>query len=127
MKNLYINLKINKDIIETVYKSTSNSEKENILSIKLREENENIYRENEFLKKEIEKLRSKVSYYENIFNDSIYAYRESTESLENKIFILQNSIIKKDNLIQSMLDKIKKKNDKDTNDGEREIYVYNIY
>lgn len=116
-------MKINKDIIEVVYKSLSTNDKENIYILKLREENQNINIENLSLKQDVENLRGKISYYENIINDSISAYRESTESLENKIFILENVILKKDNIISSIMDKLHKKYDKEKQENDREIYV----
>ncbi len=119
-------MKINKEIIENFYKVSSAQEKENFYLNKLKEENDNIYAERNELKKEIESLRSKLSFLENIMNDSISSYRESTESLEYKIFILENSNIKKDNLIHSITDRLNKKYEKEDTQNQKEIYVFSI-
>jgi hypothetical protein len=119
-------LKINKEIIQNFYKA-SFVQDDNFYLKKLKEENDNIYAESKNLKEEIVSLRSKISFLENILNDSITSYRESTESLENKIFILENSIIKKDNLIQCIMPKLNKKYEKEENENLREIYVNFFY
>jgi hypothetical protein len=43
-----------------------------------------------------------------MMNDSILEYRDSTESLANKVFILENANLKKDNLLFTMNCKVEK-------------------
>ena len=101
------NLKINKEIIEDFYRTNKNKDSTSYVN-KLKEEINLLNKMNEKLKDEIDSLRNKVGYYEQITNDNLLNYRESTESLKNKIFILENTIIKKDNVILSLKSKLNK-------------------
>src|SRR5689334_8586363 len=104
--DLKTNLKINKEIIEGLFiasknvNSNQNQANNNHLYVeKLKEEVEILNKRNDHIKKENEDLRGKITYYESIINDSIMNYREGTDTLKNKIFVLENAILKKDNLI----------------------------
>lgn len=117
------NLKINKEIIEGLFKG---GDKDSLITNKLKEENSLLIKRGDNLTKENEGLRQKIVYYEKLINDSINSYRDSAETLQNKIFILENAIIKKDNLIINLNKKLNKMYDKyeiEVNEIEREVYI----
>ena len=60
------------------------------------------------MKNELEDARNKIGHYEKMMNDSILDYRDSTESLANKVFILENAMSKKDNMLFTMNCKVEK-------------------
>jgi hypothetical protein len=101
------NLKINKEIIEDFYRNTKINDSNSYI-IKLKEEINLLTSMNDKFKDEVDSLRIKVGYYEQITNDTLLNYRDSTESLKNKLFILENVIIKKDNLILCLNSKLNK-------------------
>ena len=103
-----VNLKINKEIIEGLFKSSNANEKDKLYGGKLREENELLSRRLQKLKNELEDARNKIGHYEKMMNDSILEYRDSTESLANKVFILENAMSKKDNMLFTMNCKVEK-------------------
>ena len=108
LKDLQSNITINKQIIETFFSSIPLEQKVNKLLFQYKEENSVLLKSLENLSTENEKMVKKIKYYEDIINKSIYEYRESTESLKDKIFILENSVIKKENLITSLNNQIRK-------------------
>ena len=124
--DLKTNLKINKEIIEDFFKCQNTND--NMFYInKLKDEIKQLNITNERLKNELESINRKLGYYEQVTNDNLLHYRESTESLKNKIFILENAQIKKDNQIISLNNKLNRILDREVfNDClniEREIYV----
>jgi hypothetical protein len=125
--DLKTNLKINKEIIEGFFKNDGNlSNLENLFIQKCKEEIKLLNKRNEQVINEREQYKSKVVYYEKIINDSLLEYRDSTETLNNKIFILENAISKKDSLIISLNKKLNNFYDNFENDGnevDKEIYV----
>jgi hypothetical protein len=122
------NLKINKDIIEDFYKSTKENIIGNTYSNKLREEVELLTKRNADLKSEIGILLNKIAFFEQITNANLLEYRDSHDSLNNKIFILENAIVKKDNLLQLAQRRINRLTEKQIFEEnariEREIFVY---
>lgn len=132
--DLRLNNKISKEIIESFYKTIPMQDKQDIYLTKTREEITLITKMNSKLTKEIQSLRNKTNYYEQIINKSISDYRVSTESLQEKIFILENALIKKDNMILALNNKITKlqeandsySNDEENNDHHKnEVYIIN--
>ena len=108
LKDLQSNIAINKQIIETFFSSIPIEQKVNKLLLQYKEENKVLLSSLSNLSNENEKMVKKVKYYEGIINKSITEYRESTDSLKDKIFILENSMIKKQNQITLLNNQIKK-------------------
>lgn len=98
--------------------------------LKLNEELALVNKKFENVKKENEEMKAKINYYENIINESIFKHLENIDILKNKIFILENSIIKKDNMIYNLNTKVNRYIEKeelmDISDV-REIYVNNFF
>lgn len=101
-----INLKINKEIISGLFSSMNPHEKSEFIMKKFHEELNILNKKYETAKTENEDMKNKIMYYENIINESIFKHLENIDILKNKIFILENSIIKKDNLIYSLNNKL---------------------
>jgi hypothetical protein len=126
--DLKTNLKINKEIIQGFFKSEK--DKTEIFTKGVKDEIILLNKRNDQLTKESSELRSRVMYYEKILNESIVQYRDSTETLKSKIFILENVIIKKENVIHVMSNKLNKMMEKDAfieeehhNSYEKETFV----
>ena len=119
LKDLQSNITINKQIIETFFSSIPLEQKVNKLLFQYKEENSVLLKSLENLSTENEKMVKKIKYYEDIINKSIYEYRESTESLKDKIFILENSVIKKENLITSLNNQIRKMQEEENTKNKR--------
>ncbi len=121
------NLRINKEIIESLFCNLNGNDKSLLIVKKIREESEIINKNFEQTKKENEEFKAKIHYYENILNESIFKQLDNIDVLKNKIFILENALIKKDNLIlnlNSRLNKIMQQDDFHEN-LVREVYVIN--
>lgn len=123
--NYKTNLKINKDIIEGFFSNLNNNDKSLLIVKKIREESEITYKKYEQLKKENQDFKEKINYYENVLNESIFKQIDNIDTLKNKIFILENALIKKDNLIlnlNSRLNRFMQQDDYPEN-LVREVYV----
>lgn len=132
--DLRLNIKISKEIIESFYKTIPMKDKQDTYLVKTREEMVLLTKMNNKMTKEIQSLRNKTNYYEQIINKSISDYRESTESLQDRIFILENALIKKDNMISIFNSKLSKlqeeedySNEEDGNNNnhhhKNEVYI----
>jgi hypothetical protein len=53
-------------------------------------------------------LLNKVAFYDQVTNANLLEYRDSTEELENRIFVLENALVKKDNLFRNANKKLNK-------------------
>lgn len=133
MKNELIdyktNLKINKEIIEGLFSNLNGNDKSLLIIKKIREESEIINKKLEITKRENEEFKSKISYYENILNDSIFKQIDNIDILKNKIFLLENAIIKKDNLILNLNTRLNKimQQEEFADNFVREIYVLEFF
>ena len=79
----------------------------------------------EQMKKDNEEYKNKINYYENMLNGSIFKQIDNIDILKNKIFILENALIKKDNLILNLNSRLNKimQQDEFAENFVREIYV----
>lgn len=106
--NLKTNIEINKSIINDLLSSSKLSFKETSLISNLRTENDNL---NILIKKlvyENKDLRKSMNEILKSFDSEIInKFDLEIETLKNKIFILENAIVKKDNIIKN----INKKNE----------------
>jgi len=120
------NLRINKEIISGLFGNMNPDEKSNFIMIKLNEELNLNNKKYKNTKKENEEMKAKINYYENIINESIFKHLENIDILKNKIFILENSINKKDNIIYNLNAKINRYIEREEImdvSNPREIYV----
>ena len=95
IEDLKKNLKISKEIIESFFKAEQ-KEKSKIFLKKTKEEIKLLNNTIDTIRKNLKEARDKNTYYEVIINESILKYKESTEDLKKKIFLLENSIKKKE-------------------------------
>ena len=112
------NLKLSKEIIDSFFKSEQ-KEKSKVFLKKTKEEIKNLNQSIENLRKDLKEARDKNTYYEIIMNESIIKHKDNTEDLENKIFVLENAIKKKDAIICYLNLKL--------NSLYESIYLCNIY
>ena len=99
IEDLRSNLKINKSIIESFFSKLAPKDKEkSILSI-IKTENENLFKQNEELRKKNDELNSKINVSEQTHADILSQTKEENESLKTKNFVLEQTLLKKDNII----------------------------
>lgn len=120
--------------------SNNSSEPNNLVLTKLKEENESLnlnierlYKENNGYREKVDFILKQLVYIEQIQQDSFNKLKDENERIKNKIFYLENIIIKKDNLFHT----IKKKYERlysstvenaSVNIVEKEYYVsYILY
>lgn len=136
INDLQSNIVINKQIIEAFLLSCPLEEKANQIILKYKEENSNLQKIIKNLSDETTKLFNKIKSYEEIMNKSIFEYRESTDCLNDRIFILENALVKKDNCISSLTNQLTKlkediksdncnhgDNNYDDSNNRNEIYI----
>ena len=115
VNDLRANIIVNKEIIDKLFNpNLSIDEKSKELILNSKKEINILTKRIEQLNKENSNLRIKVSSYEKIINSDIEEYRESTNELNDKIFILENENQKKENIIMSLNKQILKLREKDS-------------
>ena len=121
VNDLRANIIVNKEIIDKLFNpNLSNDEKSKELILNSKKEINILNQRIEQLNKENSNLRIKVSSYEKIINSDIEEYRESTNDLNEKIFILENENQKKENIILSLNKQISKMREKEEIEIENE-------
>jgi hypothetical protein len=94
---------------------------------KLKEENKRMSELVEKIQKEREEMRTKLTYSEQMSSETINREKEENEKNKNKLFIIENAIIKKDNIITGLKKKLERMTDNDdmkfNQFYEKEIYV----
>ena len=131
IKDLRANVKLNKEILSDLMSSmtkSSNSNKNSLSSNsfksvynKINQELSSVYEQNEKLSKERNFLREKILHYEENFSESLNKLKEENENYKNKVFLLEQIIYKKNNIITSLKEKISKI--KDNSMYEKELYI----
>jgi hypothetical protein len=111
-KDLQQNLKINKEIIQSFFKNSSIDKKINVLISNIKSENNLLYSQIEKYKKEIRELTSSLNQMDNLKNELNIS--------NNKIFVFENLISQKMNIIQNLNRKISLNKSKK---NEHEIYI----
>lgn len=108
ISDLKSNLNVNKEIIESFFKKdkTKFDSKATLYYTKTKEEISTLNARNEQLKKENTNLRIKSLKYESIINDSLSKYKTSTTEMENRLFVMENALKKKNNIIEWLKKKI---------------------
>ena len=124
IEDLNSNLKINKTIIEGFFTKLNSKERESSIITQIRQENLNLYNQNEQLRKKIEELNSKININQHNYLESTTQIKEENEHLKTKIFMLEQVLQKKENIINRNKTKLSLyKNGFIYN--QREIYVTN--
>jgi hypothetical protein len=76
---------------------------------------------------EIENLNNKIAFLEQVTNANVLEYRDNTDDLTNRVFVLENALIKKDNLLKYANKKLNRLIEKQVFSEEavidKEIYV----
>ena len=99
IEDLETNLKINKSIIQTFFSNISAKEKEESLLSNIKQENSNLYHQIKSLESKISELNTKISLNEQTYMESISHIKTENENYKTKIFLLENSNAKKNNII----------------------------
>ena len=115
-KDLLQNLQINKEIIQTFFKKTKMEKKVDFFIEKTQQENQILLNQISDLKKENNKLIKSVT--------QINTYKNDIEIANSKIFMFENILIEKENIIQNLNKKISLYKSKNKN-NLNEIYITN--
>jgi hypothetical protein len=119
INDLKLNLKINKQIIESFYSGQNSTEVNKLFQTKLKEQNDQYLQQIDKLIKENEGLRYRNALMDQMIDESINSIRSENEKLKSKIFVMDNCLTKKDNIIQQM----KRKVDLMTCQATLEVYI----
>ena len=117
IQDLNLNLRINKSIIDNFFSDKNISEKENNLINSIKQENKYLYEQKELLEKKNLELLNKIHMNDQSYIESITQTKEENETLKIKIFLLEQSIQKKDNIIDQQKIKL--------NTGKKSTCIYN--
>ena len=124
IKDLRLNIKINKEIISELFNSSNSKFNENKLKtiiLKLNNENNLLYAQCEKISKEKLKLRNKLLKQDEINENRIEQLKLENEINLNKLFLYEQSIEEKNNIIHKLKLLIEKY--KDGIIYEREVYI----
>ncbi len=128
IKDLRTNIKFNKDLLNELIssmgktqKNNKNSNNNNSIYVKMTQEVNELYIQNEKLSKERNMLREKLLHYEELSSESYNKLKEDNEQLKNKVFLLEQVIFKKNNTISGLQNKLSKI--KDNSIYEKETFV----
>ena len=124
--DLKANIQINKEIIQGFFSEKKFKDKIDLYKSQYKKENENLYNQNDKLLKKIEELTSKLTYNEQIFNETLNQARDENEKLKTKLFTIEQNNTKKDNIILVQKKKIEQLKD-DFSLVDREIYISDPY
>ena len=121
IKDLNLNIKINKTIIENFFSDKKLGEKAESLIKNIKKENQNLFEQKELLEKKNMELIKKLNLNEQSFIENTVQLKEENEKLKTKIFLLEQSCQKKNNIIDQLNSKLNLKYSK----LKKEIYVTN--
>jgi hypothetical protein len=113
IQDLRLNLKINKEIIEGLYNLKSPADKETLYHKKVRQESNVKDDQINKLRTEIDDLRYRLNYQEQCNAEKIDFFHDENEKLKNKLFFIDNVIVKKDNIITTLKKKVESFNEND--------------
>jgi hypothetical protein len=94
ISDLKLNLKINKEIIQNFYAKSEFSDFQKFNTIHTQQI--------EKLTIERDDLRYRVKLIEQMFEESVHTIREENDKLKSKIFVMDNCLLKKDNIIHHL-------------------------
>ena len=121
IKDLNLNIKINKSIIENFFSDKRLGEKAEILIKNTQKENQYLLEQKELIEKKNLELIKKINLNEQSFIETTIQIKEENEKLKTKIFLLEQSCQKKNNIIEQQNNKLNSKYSK----IKKEIYVTN--
>ncbi len=126
LEDLRITLTINKDMLNNQIKSLASNTKINVqlaqIISSLQEENIQISNRNVKLYNDNLQLETKLYKCQQDLNDKIRYYEKIIKELEDKIFILENKLVEKDNLMKQYKNELMKYYKEDLN-PHKEIYI----
>ena len=126
LEDLRITLTINKDMLNNQIKSLASNTKINVqlaqIISSLQEENIQISNRNVKLYNDNLQLETKLYKCQQDLNDKIRYYENIIKELEDKIFILENKLVEKDNLMKQYKNELMKYYKEDLN-PHKEIYI----
>ena len=110
IQDLNSNLKINKSIIDGFFSKLNPKEKESSMISNIKQENYNLYNQIELLQKKNSELSQKLQINQQNFIEATMKIREDNERFKTKIFMLEQVLEKKENLLNKSKKKIYKNN-----------------
>jgi hypothetical protein len=125
IKDLKENLKINKEIIEGMFITNKNSVNHMYIE-KLKEENQKLTVMMEKAHIEREDAKNKYTIIENYINEMKLKENDELEKIRQKLFVVENAIIKKDNIIELLKRKLAQLNELPFNKNstkKEEVYI----
>ena len=125
IEDLNLNLKMNKSIIDSFFSDKNMTEKENSLIKNIKEENKYLYEQKEILEKKNIELLNKIHLNEQAHIENMTQTKEENELLKTKIFILEQSCQKKDNIIDQQKSKLNIGKKGLRSNSKNEIYITN--
>ena len=125
IEDLNLNLKMNKSIIDSFFSDNNIPEKENSLIKNIKEENKYLYEQKEILEKKNIELLNKIHLNEQAHIENMTQTKEENELLKTKIFLLEQSCQKKDNIIDQQKSKLNIGRKGFKSNSKNEIYVTN--
>ena len=102
IKDLKSNLVINKEIIESFFKKDEAKNTYLLYLNNLKNEMKEIENKNEKLSKDNNELHNRLIKNDNILNEYIIKKSDRTREFKNRIFILENLIVKKNAIIENL-------------------------
>lgn len=125
IKDLKSNLIVNKSVIDTLVNENDTDVKIQLLIEKYKAEIAIINSKSDLVKKDNSNLRTKLLKYEASISDSIKYYKNCKETLELKVFTLENAVKKRDSQLKSLNKKLKHSIDHKLKSAHKE--TSNIY
>ena len=121
IKDLNLNLKINKSIIQNFFSDKKLGEKIDFLIKSIQKENQILSEQKLILEKKNNELIKKININEQSYTETTIQTKEENEKLKTKIFLLEQSCQKKNNIIEHQNSKLNIKKGK----IKTEIYITN--
>ncbi len=125
-KDLKTNLNVNKEIIESFFKKGDEKNTYLLYLNNLKEEIKQIEEKNEKLKNDNIDLNQKIIKNDNTMSEFLTKKSDRTREIKNRIFILENIIVKKNSVIENLKKKylsLQETKDIDIDKEPREVYI----
>ena len=125
-KDLKTNLNVNKEIIESFFKKGDEKNTYLLYLNNLKEEIKQIEEKNEKLNKDNIDLHQKIIKNDNTMSEFLTKKSDRTREIKNRIFILENIIVKKNSIIENLKKKylsLQETKDIDIDKEPREVYI----
>ena len=127
IEDIKSNLNINKGIIESFFKNGENNQDSYLSYLnQLKTEIKSIEEKNEKLIKEKKELHERIIRYDNTMNEFLVKKSDKSREFKNRIFILENLIVKKNSVIENLKKKylsLQETKEFEEEKEPRELYV----